>query len=91
MVVLKIACSFQKITLLIMLLVTIACSSESNRWEETKKTDTAKAYETFLTKYPDSEHGAEARQRINELEKTALHRAVEKGDLEQVKSILENG
>ena len=46
----------------------VACSSPAADWNEATSQGTAAAYQTFLAKYPNDPHSAEARQRVQTIQ-----------------------
>lgn len=45
----------------------VACSSSQQDWTQATTRNTAAAYQTYLSKHPDSEHVSEARERMGKL------------------------
>ncbi len=70
------------ILLSVLVVIIVGCNPDTGAWQEARSEDTIEAYEAFLNSYPDSEHNAEARARLSNLEIAKESEAWETAELD---------
>ncbi len=60
-------------------------------WAAAESTNTEEKFEWFLKRHPEGTYAAAAQEGISNIQKTVIHRAAEKGDLAEVRGLLDQG
>jgi hypothetical protein len=80
---------------LVILLPLPGLASERSSYQRAKKTDTVEAYDEFLERYPNGKLATEAEHRLEQLKMVRSSRllelAAERGDVGQVRALLDEG